>query len=884
MICFCATAQKVKLIPVRKQTSYGFMNTSGKVVIDYQFAEVRKFHEGLAGVKIEGKWGAINKKGKVVIACKYDYILDFSSGLAAVKINKKWGFINKKGKVIVPIKYKGYSSFIDGIGAIENEKGDECLINTKGEQISDWYDYLSFDASDRVRVHKNNHDGYLDRSGKVVIPVELKSVTGRVAFTEGLKHYRDPVTRKYGYMDKNGNIVIQAKYIYYRDFSEGVAAVFDGVGVSWKYIDTKGNTAFTGKFKYASEFKNGWASVVSITDQSLIINKSGQIVTRLPNGYSSLTYHAFKLISIEKDNRYCYIDSTGKQITDWYEEAYPDRELGLIFIRKDGKFGAINPKGEIVIPPIYDKRLKFYHGIAEAEKDGNLSYLDTKGNCIAGCKGEIKTYYERPPQTIVVGKNGNYPTLNLAVKDAENGDTIKVLAGTYIADDNIDIEKKRDLYIYGEGEVNILCSDYNRNVISLWKCNNIYIHNLNVRHTNSDGYFCAGNVFSISDSWNIKIEDCDINGCGARGVVTYESENITLKNNHIHNNSRWAVVYYETGLLTETDTLVGLTFEGNHIENNGATVVQEQIDDRVNKIIDSLDYFDTGEYNHYELFEHSTSKFITPNYDNDHVVLREGRISGYYQYDYDYELHQFSAEFFNTKEDRVEALYLNPLNIELLPDSNSAPEKKVWVNVDWNYGFKAISTDYNYGEYYYEEKIEITQIEITTQPELADLNYIVLGGESMHETLSKTLETCEDGDSIVLKSGTYDIYYPILQLKNKQNISITGDGDVQLVAHFPDTSFFEVLNCQNITINNIDFLSFCPKDEFEKTTNSVIYSSKTNGLQLNNCRFSGCAKTGVNVIGGKNIQMTSCSFDPKHSKQVQMNGQSHTLDKTGNFR
>ena len=46
---------------------YGYIDKSGKVVIEPQFDYVRDFSEGLAVVEKDGKWGVIDKNGKVVI-------------------------------------------------------------------------------------------------------------------------------------------------------------------------------------------------------------------------------------------------------------------------------------------------------------------------------------------------------------------------------------------------------------------------------------------------------------------------------------------------------------------------------------------------------------------------------------------------------------------------------------------------------------------------------------------------------------------------------------------------------------------------------------------------------------------------------------------------
>ena len=66
-------------------SKYGFIDKSGKVVIEPQFDWVGAFSEGLARVKKDGKYGFIDKSGKVVIEPQFDEVRAFSEGLAKVR-------------------------------------------------------------------------------------------------------------------------------------------------------------------------------------------------------------------------------------------------------------------------------------------------------------------------------------------------------------------------------------------------------------------------------------------------------------------------------------------------------------------------------------------------------------------------------------------------------------------------------------------------------------------------------------------------------------------------------------------------------------------------------------------------------------------------------
>jgi len=59
-------------LPVLKDGKWGYIDTTGKVVIQPQFVKARFFREGLAAVMVGIKWGYIDTTGKIVIQPQFD--------------------------------------------------------------------------------------------------------------------------------------------------------------------------------------------------------------------------------------------------------------------------------------------------------------------------------------------------------------------------------------------------------------------------------------------------------------------------------------------------------------------------------------------------------------------------------------------------------------------------------------------------------------------------------------------------------------------------------------------------------------------------------------------------------------------------------------------
>jgi hypothetical protein len=120
---------------------YGYIDTTGNFVIKPQFGECNDFHEGMAFVAIIDQkhnctWGLIDKTGQKIINYKFTNVFDFSEGVAAVQFNKMFGYIDKTGNYVIPSQFDTADSFKNGLAwAIIKKDNKYGFINKKGEFI-----------------------------------------------------------------------------------------------------------------------------------------------------------------------------------------------------------------------------------------------------------------------------------------------------------------------------------------------------------------------------------------------------------------------------------------------------------------------------------------------------------------------------------------------------------------------------------------------------------------------------------------------------------------------------------------------------------------------------------------------------------------------------
>lgn len=168
------------------------------------------------------------------------------------------------------------------------------------------------------------------------------------------------VDGKYGYINENGEVVIEPKYDYAGEFSRGLADV--KIGGKDGYINKEGAIVVEPKYDQTCVF---YEDIARIKDDGKYgyINRKGMIVVE-PKYDEADNEFSEGLARIKVDGKYGYIDKRGWIVVEpKYDNAYEFSE-GLAIIKIGRKYGYINKTGEIVVEPKYDAASEFSEGMA----------------------------------------------------------------------------------------------------------------------------------------------------------------------------------------------------------------------------------------------------------------------------------------------------------------------------------------------------------------------------------------------------------------------------------------------------------------------------------------------------------------------------------------
>lgn len=340
---------------------------------DFERAKIRLFPV------VQGeRWGYADSTGKILIPYQFEDAEYFSENLALVQINGKKGFINKNGfKVVSPI-YKEADSFVNGLSIVETDSATG-IINPRGEWIvPPIYYNISGPFGDFYRVENNEKFGVISNKGKLVTEIKYEDLDG---FSEGMAAFA--IDGLAGFIDTTGKEIIAAQFEEAGAFIKGLAKVM--LNEKYGMINTAGKFVIPAKFVKISNPHEG-RLLVSTEKKCAYYDLNGKQIIP-PSEICAgpvLGIEGFQegLARIERKGKYGFIDKKGKLIIPVNFEQVGFFSNGLAPFRKKKKWGYINKSGKVIIEPIYDAASPFVDGKAKVKKDGLFGIISKEGKLI----------------------------------------------------------------------------------------------------------------------------------------------------------------------------------------------------------------------------------------------------------------------------------------------------------------------------------------------------------------------------------------------------------------------------------------------------------------------------------------------------------------------
>ena len=306
--------------------------------------------------------------------------------------NAYWGYIDLKGrKKIEPVFKEAPGLFYDGFAIIQTSDGSFDYINTSGEEYErNYVDASNFNEGVAFGVKNGEYPVLLNSSLEEV--KALVKVDEVYTVSEGLACFKS-TNGKWGFLNKDGDIVIEAVYDYAYNFSEGLAKITKIVKdtsdekkedqVLYGFIDKEGNEVIkpTSRFETVHSFSDGLAAYSDGYEWGWgFIDKKGNIAIRAREEWEDVSDFSNGIATVEVDGLWGLINKKGELILNAKFEDPLFFLNGLANVGRDDKVGFINKKGKWKIDPTYDEiLLGFYNWRAIALYDNYYIFINRNG-------------------------------------------------------------------------------------------------------------------------------------------------------------------------------------------------------------------------------------------------------------------------------------------------------------------------------------------------------------------------------------------------------------------------------------------------------------------------------------------------------------------------
>ena len=336
------------VLKIQKNGKWGLINLNGAEISEIIYDDIKtiKGIENSIIVQKDGKYGLLNDKGTTILKPEYAQIInfgdDYQNGYITVNQDNKYGIISSSGDIILENNYEKIENIYSEKYYVIEEGGKQQLIDKTQKVLTENFDKIKQIGNSGVVFEKNNKFGYMLFDGTVKIEAnyeDLKEVTADilVAKKDGKQGVID--------LDQNEKIAFSYKNISYNS-KAGIYVADDE-----NYKSTLLNNNFEVKlFGIVSEIntKDGYLKV-KVEDDYKYYN------FKFEEKKSSEIFTNNKLFLSKKDGKYGFVDSKDNVVVDYiYDDATELNKYGYAAVKKDGLWGSINSEGKVIIEPHYN--------------------------------------------------------------------------------------------------------------------------------------------------------------------------------------------------------------------------------------------------------------------------------------------------------------------------------------------------------------------------------------------------------------------------------------------------------------------------------------------------------------------------------------------------
>lgn len=327
-------------------------------IIDTTYApineEVYEFVEGhpqfnLIRVVKNKLWGLINKKGEEVIPCSYDDVWIVNQDSSIVKLEEKYHWLNHEGEVLGLCDQLPFQ-IKQRLHYNVFQRGAYFGINN-GPLI---YTHVRKINDSLYIVQRNNEKfGIVNEKGQLQSDSYYNSI-------HPINENRSFVTMNRAYIQKDGYFYSQSYFYQERygailnDFAQTIPCIYQQIDA----VPHNGLILF------------------KINDRYGYMDTTGRTI--IPNQFKKAFSFNNGLALVGNDSLYGFIGTDGQVVIDIGYQSLGYLKYGMIMAKKEGKFGVIDCDEDILVPFKYEGLLVLSEDYLKVQQDGKWGMINSK--------------------------------------------------------------------------------------------------------------------------------------------------------------------------------------------------------------------------------------------------------------------------------------------------------------------------------------------------------------------------------------------------------------------------------------------------------------------------------------------------------------------------
>lgn len=338
-----------KILKIKQNGKYGLIDFNGKQLLPVEYDEITALYgmENSILIRKDGKVGLANDNGGIIVEAKYAEIKNlgdtYKNGYITISEDGKYGVISTTKKQILENKYDEIAQTYLGEYYLVKENGKQKLIDSKGNAVIEkGFDEIKSATSNGVIFVKGNLYGEMNTSGKTTIEAKYQDLKESTKGT-----YIAKQNDKYGIIDQEQNTKLKFDYAGITYNEKAKLYLAEDAEYKTSIIDDKFNVKITGILSEINVDKSYIRMRIDDEYKYYNLNCEEKSNTEILEKNT--------LFLNKKDGKYGYVDKKGNVVVDYiYDDATEQNEYGYVAVKKNGLWGSIDKNGKIIIEPKYN--------------------------------------------------------------------------------------------------------------------------------------------------------------------------------------------------------------------------------------------------------------------------------------------------------------------------------------------------------------------------------------------------------------------------------------------------------------------------------------------------------------------------------------------------